>query len=209
MKEYIGEDDPLYPYYTQVVKLIKKFRYFWSSIEEITNKDKLTIHLLLLYDNFNMKEKKINFNFIKNLTERILTNYGSRIENIGTIIFQLVFFNNLLLDKDKEKIYQETKEIISKKDEEIQAEKNNRKKIEEENNQLQNDKRKLQDDNEKLQDDKKKLQDVNEKLQDDNGKLQQTIEFQNKIIALLNIKDLSEEERNKKMKELKLRYNQK
>ena len=223
LKEYIGEDDPLYPYYTQVVKLIKKFRYFWSSIEEITNKDKLTIHLLLLYDNFNMKEKKINFNFIKNLTERILTNYGSRIENIGTIIFQLVFFNNLLLDKDKEKIYQETKEIISKKDEEIQAEKNNRKKIEEENNQLQNDKRKLQDDNEKLQDDKKKLQDVNEKLQDDkkklqdvneklqddNGKLQQTIEFQNKIIALLNIKDLSEEERNKKMKELKLRYNQK
>jgi FtsZ-binding cell division protein ZapB len=74
---------------------------------------------------------------------------------------------------------------------------------------LQNDKRKLQDDNEKLQDDKKKLQDVNEKLQDDNEKLQQTIEFQNKIIALLNIKDLSEEERNKKMKELKLRYNQK
>ena len=121
LKDYIGENDPLYPYYIQVVKLIKKFRYFWNTIKEEINKDKLTIHLLLLYDNFNMKEKDINFDFIKNLTEKILTNYGWKIEDIGTIIFQLVFFNNLLLDKNKENIYMNTNEIIRKKDAEIQA----------------------------------------------------------------------------------------
>ena len=131
LKCFIEESDPLYPYYAQLVKLIKKFRYFWNTMKEETNKDGLTIHLLLLYDKFNIKEKDINFDFINKLTERILIDYGWRIEDIGTIIFQLVFFNNLLLDKKKEDIYKKTEEIIIEKDKEIQAEKNEKKKLQE------------------------------------------------------------------------------
>ena len=98
--DYIDEEDPLYPYYCQLIKLIKKFKYFLNTFKDTLNEE-LMIHIILLYDTVNMKETTIDFiNTITNLTKRILNAYENRIDNnIGDTVFQLVFFDNIMFEE--------------------------------------------------------------------------------------------------------------
>ena len=97
--DYIDEEDPLYPYYCQLIKLIKKFKYFLNTFKDTLNEE-LMIHIILLYDTVNMKETTIDFNTITNLTKRILNAYENRIDNnIGDTVFQLVFFDKIMFEE--------------------------------------------------------------------------------------------------------------
>ena len=105
-KNSMSEDNPLYAYYEQIIKLIKKFKYFFHTFEAQINKEKgLNIHIALIYDTYNVNEKEDIFEEIKKWTSQILYSYGWRINNdLGTTIFQLVFFDKMEFDKSADKL---------------------------------------------------------------------------------------------------------
>ena len=50
---YIDENDPLFGYNNQLIKLIKKFRYFFKTLKDKKiNKDELNLHMIFVYDYF-------------------------------------------------------------------------------------------------------------------------------------------------------------
>ena len=129
----LDEEDRLFPYLNQLIKLIKKFQYFFNTFKEIKNQNELTIQIIFIYNTYNMKEERIGFQNIKNLIKNILDYYyGCRINNIGTTIVQLVFFDNFQLEIEKEKIYLNRKKIVDQKEIELKNAKDELKNTEDE-----------------------------------------------------------------------------
>ena len=119
-KSSMGEENPLYAYNEQLIKLLKKFRYFFNIFESQINKKKeLNIHIALIYDTVDVNENEKLFEGAKKLTDEVLNYYGWRINNLGTTIFQLVFFNELEYNKTSDEKLNEKDKIISEKDSQI------------------------------------------------------------------------------------------
>ena len=118
------DKDDLKTYKTQLIKLIKKFRFFLNTFkDEIKEKNELNIQLVFLYDSFNI-ENELNFENIKRLTTNILKNYGWRLNNRnGKVVFQLVFFDYLQFQKETEEIIEEKDKIIEEQKMKIEEEK--------------------------------------------------------------------------------------
>ena len=145
---YIDENDPLFGYNNQLIKLIKKFRYFFKTLKDKKiNKDELNLHMIFVYDLYDIDDNK--YNDIKILTERLLNKYKERFEGINDIIFELVFFDCFQLNKDIRT--------------QLEEEKENNKKLNENNKQLTQNLEEEKENNKKLNENNKKL---TQKLED-------------------------------------------
>lgn len=218
--DHIDEEDPLYPYSCQLIKLMKKFKYFFDTFKETINEE-LMIHIILLYDTINMKETEIDFNTITNLTKRILNAYENRIDNnIGDTIFQLVFFdkikfeekmieknmkgdNNINIEKEAQL---KNKEIeIQKREDEV---KNKEAELKKKETELKNKENNLKSkeievqNKEELQNNKEEITQKDKIIND----LSNIIEKQNnifKLISEINLNpNLTQKEKNEKIDEL-------
>ena len=146
---YIDENDPLFGYNNQLIKLIKKFRYFFKTLKDKKiNKDELNLHMIFVYDSFNINDEN-KCNDVKILTERLLNKYIERFEDINNIIFELVFFDNFKLNQDIKT--------------QLEEEKENNKKLNENNKQLTQNLEEEKENNKKLNENNKKL---TQKLED-------------------------------------------
>ena len=93
-------DDSLDDYYEQLVKLIKKFNFFYNTFKDkVNNNEELNIHIVFLYDSYNIDKDEGELDNIKKLTLFALNKYSWRFNNLGNIIFQLVFFDKVELEK--------------------------------------------------------------------------------------------------------------
>ena len=132
--DYIEDNNPLYPYYEQLIKLIKKFKYFFQTFKDkIDNEKEINIQIVFLYDSRNMNTKEIDFPSIKEFTKKILNKYGWRIDYTGNVSFKLVFFDNLEYDIKKGEENKKMKEELKEKDNQLKEKGN---KIKEKDNQL-------------------------------------------------------------------------
>jgi len=115
-------------YDNQLPKLIKKFKYFFKVFQDnIKEKEELkNIHLIYLYDTFNVKNDKPDSNFesIKKLTEEKLKNYGDQIDISCKVVFQLVFFDLFLFNQHARKKNEEKDKIIESQKNKIESQKN-------------------------------------------------------------------------------------
>ena len=102
-KDKKTEKDSSKNYDKQLIKLIKKFRFFYKAFtdQKKENEDLDNIHLVFLYDSYNVDNDKPDSNFdkIKELSKGILSSYSWRFKGLGKIIFQLVFFDLFLFYK--------------------------------------------------------------------------------------------------------------
>ena len=125
-------------YNNQLPKLIKKFKYFFKVFQD--NKKEYeevnTIHLIYLYDTFNIENNNqdSNFELIKDVTEEILSEYNRRFDNSIKIIFQLVFFDLFTFNKDMTKKLEEKDKKLEEKDKKL---KEKDKKLEEKDKKLE------------------------------------------------------------------------
>jgi len=188
--DYIDEEDPLYPYYCQLIKLMKKFKYFLNTFKDTLNEE-LMIHIILLYDTVNMKETTIDFNTITNLTKRILNAYENRIDNnIGDTVFQLVFFDKIMFEEKMiEKNMKGDNNINIEKETQL---KNKEIEIQKRENELQNKEAELKKKETELKNKEELLSNMIEK---------QSNTF--KIISEINLnQNLTQKEKNEKIGEL-------
>ena len=177
---YIDENDPLYAYNNQLIKLIKKFRYFFKTLKDKKiNKDELNLRMIFVYDLYDIDDNK--YNDIKILTERLLNKYKERFEGINDIIFELVFFDNFKLNQDIKT--------------QLEEEKENNKKLNENNKQLTQNLEEEKENNKKLNENNKKL---TQKLEENN----ELLNIDEYIQKILNDPNLSMEEKMTKMKNL-------
>ena len=143
---YIDEKDPLYGYNNQLIKLIKKFKYFFNTLKDkIINKDELSLHMIFLYDSFNIDENK--YNDIKILTKRLLKKYIGRFQGMNNIIFELVFFDCFQFNKDIQIQLEEEKEKNKKLKDYNEKLKENNEKLKEYNEYKENVQKILKDSN--------------------------------------------------------------
>lgn len=120
-------------YDVQLIKFIKKFRFFSKVLEDnkIENKKIDNIHFIFLYDSANI-DNNSEFKDIKEMTENILRKYSKRFKSLKqNIIFQLIYFDELSYNKNKDNIIKE-KDLLIKK---LEEEKNH--KIEEKNHEIE------------------------------------------------------------------------
>ena len=200
--ETINEKDPLYPYYTQLKKVIKKFRYFFNTFKNKLNEEKeLNIHIIFMYDSFDVYKEEITMESIKTLTERTLNNYYWRFKNMGNVCFQLVFFDKVKLDKKNLNLTNEHKAQLEEKDKIIKEKEEERNKIEEEKNKIEEEKNKIEEEKNKII--KEKEEENNKKIQEKNEEIEKVTQQNIIMMKLLGVdSNLSEEEINKKISEL-------
>ena len=129
-------------YDNQLIKFIKKFKFFYQVLEDKENESIENIQFVFLYDTLNIAND--NYSLIDKMTYDILKQYYERFNYKEIITFQLVFFDlarfnsnnkNIIIEKNKQ--LEEKDEIIKERDETI---KKMDKTIEENKKELENQK---------------------------------------------------------------------
>ena len=130
--DYIDEINPLYSYYVELDQFIRNLKYFFNICKDKRNNEKeLNIHIFFLYDVYNMNIG-VSFTKVKDLTLATLNNNIWRFKNIGNIIFQMVVFDVVELDRELERIIEEQKIILNGLNKKIQKQEKEIKKKEKE-----------------------------------------------------------------------------
>ena len=123
-----NNNDELYDYKEKLRKLLKKFLVFFD-IYRKENINPTNSQIVFLYDNIDiMKVKNENKKYmLEEATKEILDDFRNKLENMGNIIFQLIFFdlNNYNKQLKEENIkntkkLQEKEKEIKEKDAKIQ-----------------------------------------------------------------------------------------
>ena len=192
-------------YKSQLPRLLKKFKYFFKVFQDNKkeNEEVDNIHLIFLYDSYNVKnnESDSNFKSIKELTEKLLK-YDYNFEKSKKIIFQLVYFNYLAFHEDMTKNVEEKDKKLEEKDKKLEE----KDKIIEENNKIIEENNKIIEENNKKLDEKDKIIEENNKIieekENEISVLKVIFANYSSITKILGDRELEEKEKKKKILEL-------
>ena len=170
---YIDDKDPLYSYNNQLIKLIKKFKYFFNTFRDnIVNKEDINLHMILIYDTINIDNNK--YKDIQDLTKRQLNKYKYKLEemNNNNVIFELVFFDYFQMNKDIKIQLEEEKKKVNQMAQ-IKQENDN---LKQENNTLKQEKNTLiQEKNNLIQKEKEKDENIQKIINDSSLSLEEKL----------------------------------
>ena len=156
-------------YDNQLIKLIKKFKYFYQVFKDKKSENKKVdnIHFIFLYDTLNIADD--NCSLVDEMTSEILKQYCGRLNYKETIIFQLVFFDLTMFHRNNKNIIIENKKEIEEKNRTIEEKD---KTIQEKDKTIEENKKEIKEKNKTIQEKDKTIEEKNKTIEENKKEIE-------------------------------------